>query len=82
MITTHYHDICNSPELTKQIKNIHMSFIENKYQYKVVKGKSTKKGGFKVLEDMEYPSEIIAKIKQLVELKERCVPSKIYKCEA
>ena len=82
MITTHYHDICSSPELTKQIKNIHMSFMENKYQYKVVKGKSTKKGGFKVLEDMEYPSEIITKIKQLVEIKERCVPSENYKCEA
>ena len=37
---------------------------------------------FKVLEDMEYPSEIITKIKQLVEIKERCVPSENYKCEA
>ena len=82
MITTHYHDICSSPELTKQIKNIHMSFLENKYQYKIVKGKSTKKGGFKVLEDMEYPNEIITKIKQLVDIKERCVPSENYKCEA
>ena len=80
MITTHYHDICKAKEL-KKIKNIHMSFSKNKYEYRVVKGPSTKKGGFKVLEDMEYPTDILDQIKSLVK-ETSCVPSENYKCEA
>lgn len=65
MITTHFKELTN----IKNIKNYHMDCIINnetgniKYNYKFKKGISTVRGGFIILKDLEYPTEIINKLK-------------------
>lgn len=61
LLTTHYVKLC---ELLKScIKNYKMETLETndnfKYTYKLVEGISRVKGGLKILNDMNYPEEII-----------------------
>ena len=63
LLTTHYTKLC---ELLKaeNVQNMHMKIevCENgqiKYLYKLDKGISLIKGGIKVLQDLDYPDEII-----------------------
>ena len=64
ILTTHYLELCQRLDINKNIKNYHMK-IKNKtpdsftYTYKLKSGISTIKGGVKVLNDLEYPQEII-----------------------
>ena len=57
--------------LNKEVsKNYHMEIIKDKnnedfkFSYKIKKGISKIKGGLKVLKDLNYPEEIIDKIKK------------------
>ena len=68
ILTTHYTNICEKLKTNKKIINYQMNIDEMKnkkdfkYNYRLIKGISTKKGGIKVLSDMNYPKEIIEKV--------------------
>ena len=71
VLTTHYIDLCEL--LDKQnagaIKNLHMSVsaVTGEYLYKIVAGISTIKGGLKVLQDLEYPTEIVESARRIIQ---------------
>jgi len=63
LLTTHYTKLCELLQ-DENVQNMHMKIelCENgqiKYLYKLDKGISSIKGGIKVLEDLDYPVEII-----------------------
>jgi MutS domain V len=65
LLTTHYTKLCELLQ-AENVQNMHMKIevCENgnsgiKYLYKLDKGISLIKGGIKVLQDLDYPSEII-----------------------
>ena len=66
LLTTHYTKLCELLQ-AENVQNMHMKIElcesgENgqiKYLYKLDKGISSIKGGIKVLEDLDYPAEII-----------------------
>ena len=68
MITTHYGQLCNMMEKEKRIENKHMQIeiLDNNYTfnytYKLTKGISQIKGGFKVLKDLDYPEDMLNNI--------------------
>jgi hypothetical protein len=61
IMTTHYVELCEL--LKKHIENFKMETLETnntfEYTYKLVEGISKVKGGIKILNDMNYPKEII-----------------------
>jgi hypothetical protein len=67
LLTTHFFDLCKNLEKNVGFENYHMETINNaedsgkgfKYTYLFKKGISNVRGGIKVLEDMNYPKEII-----------------------
>ena len=59
VITTHYYELTDLGETIENVVNKHMMVKHNKNTYKVKKGVSYQKGGFKVLEDLQYPKEIL-----------------------
>ena len=64
MLTTHFIELCNNLDKNKSFKNYHMntkSINDNKimYTYKLQSGISFIRGGIKILEDMNYPKEIL-----------------------
>jgi len=69
MLTTHYHKVCSIHKKDKSIINkqmlcsIHNNIIN--YKYKLVNGISYIKGGFNVLYDLEYPTEITHRLQTL-----------------
>tara|TARA_B100001094_G_C17417246_1_gene432953 strand:- start:257 stop:484 length:228 start_codon:yes stop_codon:yes gene_type:complete len=72
MLTTHYVSLCEKVSKIKSIKNCHMNINmdENNdfiYTYKLKKGISTIKGGIKVFKDLNYPDELIKKIKKNID---------------
>ena len=69
LLTTHFFELCTHLEKSKHFDNYHMETIKDNadasskkfsYTYLLKKGISNVRGGVKVLEDMEYPQEIIA----------------------
>lgn len=63
LLTTHYTKLCELLE-DENVQNMHMKIElcesgQIKYLYKLDKGISSIKGGIKVLEDLDYPVEII-----------------------
>jgi len=69
LLTTHFFDLCTHLGKNKNFENFHMEtqkidcdkpFKNFIYTYLLKKGISNVRGGVKVLEDMEYPEEIIA----------------------
>ena len=63
LLTTHYTKLCELLE-DENVQNMHMKIElcesgQIKYLYKLDKGISSIKGGIKVLEDLDYPAEII-----------------------
>tara|TARA_B110000858_G_C17782367_1_gene465414 strand:+ start:106 stop:1854 length:1749 start_codon:yes stop_codon:yes gene_type:complete len=75
LITTHYLDMCKRLHADKDIYNCHMETkpIDNKegketfdYLYKLKGGISSIKGGVKVLQDLEYPDDIIVGAKKII----------------
>jgi hypothetical protein len=73
ILTTHYLDLCKRLNKNKNIVNCKMQIKEKSdnhfnYTYKLKKGISTIKGGTKVLNDLQYPKEIVnATMKTLTE---------------
>jgi hypothetical protein len=68
ILTTHYSSICNKFKKSKQIANYKMETLESplKYTYKMKKGISKIQGAIKILEDMDYPKEIIDDVNNYV----------------
>ena len=67
ILTTHYIDLCKKLEKNTSITNYNMKTITSNdtldYTYILQKGISEIKGGCQVLVDMQYPKEILDKIK-------------------
>lgn len=66
ILTTHFMDLCKHLEKNDNFENFHMHTKDMgggdfTYTYLMKKGISNKKGGFKVLQDMQFPTEIIHK---------------------
>jgi DNA mismatch repair ATPase MutS len=63
IITTHFIDLCQRLSVENRVKNCHMAtkdFGEDiKYTYKLKCGISSVRGGTKVLNDLQYPKEIL-----------------------
>ena len=63
ILTTHFIDLCKKLDNNPSIENFHMKTLKMgkdfKYTYSLNKGISTVRGGIKVLNDMNYPKEII-----------------------
>ena len=69
MLTTHYIKVCKKLNDNKNIGNYHMKIEKQcegdfNYTYKLSKGISEIKGGFKVLKDMNYPEEIMKGLRE------------------
>jgi len=69
-LTTHFDKLCILLEKNKRIKNKHMSckIINNKpkYYYKIKNGITNVKGGICVLQELNYPQEIINNTKKII----------------
>jgi DNA mismatch repair ATPase MutS len=68
ILTTHYNKICMKLNKNENIQNYKMNVIEKQdskliYTYKMKKGISKVQGAIKILEDMDYPDEIIKDVK-------------------
>ena len=69
ILTTHYVKICSKFKKNKYIRNHKMDVVQDdlgklKYTYKMKKGISKIEGAVRILEDMDYPEEIINSIKE------------------
>ena len=71
ILTSHYHKLCKMLEKdNSNIKNYHMEIKEDEnknfsYTYKIKKGINKKKGGLKVLNDLNFPKTMINNINKL-----------------
>ena len=71
IITTHYGQLCNLMDKELNIENKHMKIevaddrYNFKYTYKLAKGISSVKGGFKVLKDLNYPQSLLQTILEI-----------------
>jgi DNA mismatch repair ATPase MutS len=68
ILTTHYTKICSKLRKNKRIRNHKMDVVQDdlgklKYTYKMKKGVSKIQGAVRILEDMDYPEEIINSVK-------------------
>ena len=68
ILTTHYVSICTKLKKCKQIRNYKMDVIVQdngsiKYTYKMKRGISKIQGAVRILEDMNYPAEIIESVR-------------------
>lgn len=69
ILTTHYNKICTKFKKDENIQNYQMNVVQDKndkliYTYKLKKGISRIQGAIKILEQMEYPKEIIQDVKR------------------
>jgi hypothetical protein len=64
LLTTHYTKLCKKLAKNNRIQNFNMKTVKKnnnfEYTYKLVEGISKVKGGYKVLQDMNYPKEILS----------------------
>jgi hypothetical protein len=67
LLTTHYTKLCKKLAKNNRIQNFNMKTVKKndnfEYTYKLVDGISKVKGGYKVLKDMNYPTEILSTFK-------------------
>jgi hypothetical protein len=68
VLTTHYVSICKKLAKSKNITNYKMDVLlkekgELEYTYKIVKGISKVQGAVRILEQMDYPKEIIDEVR-------------------
>jgi len=66
VLTTHYLELCKKYENDTVIQNKQMNVIVNegddiKYTYKLIDGISEVHGGFQVLQNLDYPDELLKK---------------------
>lgn len=62
LLTTHFQELTNIQDISHCHMDCKVEDNKIEYTYKFVPGPSNVKGGFKVLEDMNYPREIIDKL--------------------
>ena len=71
IITTHFLDLCRRLDTDGNMSNRHMAIDSNedgfKYTYKLSSGMSNVKGGVKVLNDLEYPDEIVSGTREIID---------------
>ena len=64
ILTTHYTKLCKKLAKNNRIQNFNMKTVKKndnfEYTYKLIEGISKVKGGYKVLKDMNYPTEILS----------------------
>lgn len=71
ILTSHYHKLCKMLEKDNtNINNYHMEIKKDEnnnfsYTYKIKKGINKKKGGLKVLNDLNFPKTMITNIKNI-----------------
>ena len=70
ILTTHYVSICSKLKKCKQIRNYKMDVVVQdngsiKYTYKMKRGISKIQGAVRILEDMNYPAEIINSVRDV-----------------
>ena len=79
ILTTHYNKICEKLKKHENIQNYKMNVIEKDgsfvFTYKMKKGISKIHGALKILEDMEYPDEIVQDVKSFHQKKIKAVES-------
>ena len=68
ILTTHYFKICSTIKKHPCVQNYKMDVLvdekgEFNYTYKLKKGISRLKGGIRVLRDLQYPEEILQRLK-------------------
>ena len=72
MLTTHFIKLCQLFKKTDRIENFNMKTLivndEPQYTYKIKKGISEIKGGVSVLQNLNYPIEIIEKTKEIMSI--------------
>ena len=68
LLTTHFIDVCKLLDEREMVKNFHMKTIKKgedgndfTYTYLLKKGISEVRGGIKVLQDLNYPQEILTR---------------------
>ena len=70
IITTHFIDLCKRLDAEERVSNCHMETkscgTDFDYTYKLQTGISSIKGGVKVLNDLEYPIEIIEGTQKII----------------
>ena len=66
ILTTHYFSLCKMMKKVYRISNNQMEIKDHKNTYKLITGISNIKGGIKVLEELEYDTEIIKSAKKMV----------------
>ena len=70
VLTTHFDKLCKLLEKNSNIKNknMHCKIIKNKpkYYYKIKDGITNVKGGICVLQELNYPNQIIKKTKKII----------------
>jgi hypothetical protein len=69
ILTTHYVSVCKKLKKSKRVQNYKMIVETDKngtivYTYKMKKGISRVQGAVRILEDMQYPDEIIQSVKK------------------
>ena len=71
IITTHFLDLCRRLDTDNKMSNRHMAIDAEgegfKYTYKLSSGMSNVRGGVKVLNDLEYPDEIISGTREIID---------------
>ena len=67
ILTTHYFSLCKMMKKVEGVNNKQMEIINFKNTYRLVTGISNIKGGIKVLEELNYNSEIINSAKKVVD---------------
>lgn len=68
VLTTHYVSICKKLAKSKMITNYKMNVLSKEngdleYTYKIVKGVSKVQGAVRILEQMDYPKEIVDEVR-------------------
>jgi DNA mismatch repair ATPase MutS len=68
VLTTHYVSICKKLAKSNMITNYKMNVLskengELEYTYKIVKGISKVQGAVRILEQMDYPKEIVDEVR-------------------
>ena len=71
IITTHFLDLCRRLDSDEKMSNRHMAINSEgdgfKYTYKLSSGMSNVRGGVKVLNDLEYPDEIVIGTREIID---------------
>jgi energy-coupling factor transporter ATP-binding protein EcfA2 len=71
ILTTHFVEVCKKLNSQKEIENYHMltekkaDGIDFNYTYRLKRGISELRGGLKILNDMNYPKEIMDKTREV-----------------